>query len=259
MTNEETMERTVNKAHPSEGHLDAARPELQTGSGLGGYLRSIGAIVWKDLMMERHTKQMLSIMVVFSLAAVIVFNFALELKLDAARNVASGLLWIVILLAGTLGLNRSLASEQENQSIEAVLMAPVDRSAIYLGKVTSVTLFVLLLEAILLPIFIAFFNRPYWRPQVILIVVLGTIGYVAAGVLVSSMTIQTRSRDVLLPVLLLPLSLPSVLAAATAASAYMFPELPPWSEVQTPIALVVAFDVLMLTAGFLTYHYVVEE
>lgn len=237
----------------------------QTGSregergALSAFAATVGAIVWKDLTMERHTKQTLSIMVVFSLAAVIVFNFALELALDAARQVSTGLFWIVILLASTLGLNRSLASEQENRSMDAVLIAPVDRSAVYVGKVISVTLFVSALEAILIPLFVAFFNKPYWRPQVILIVVLGTIGYVAAGVLVSSMSIQTRSRDVLLPVLLLPLSLPSALAAATAVSAYMTPELPAWSEVQAPVALLIAFDVLMLTAGFLTYHYVVEE
>lgn len=248
MSNEDALVESADRA-----------PLVREQANLQSYLRSVAAIVWKDLTIERHTRQVLSIMVVFSIAAVIVFNFALELRLDAARNVATGLLWIVILLAGTLGLNRSLANEQENHSMEAVLIAPIDRSAIYFGKVISVSVFVLLLEAILLPIFIAFFNRPYWRPQVILIVILGTIGYVAAGVLVSSMSIQTRARDVLLPVLLLPLSLPSVLAAATAASAYMFPELPPWSEVQTPIALVIAFDVLMLTAGFLTYHYVVEE
>lgn len=143
--------------------------------------------------------------------------------------------------------------------MEAVLMAPVDRSALYLGKVISLNLFMFLLEAFLIPIFVAFSNKPFWRPQVILILMLGTIGYVAAGVLVSSMSIQTRSRDVLLPVLLLPLSLPSVLAAATATSAFMLPDLPTWNEVQTPIALVLAFDALMLTAGFLTYQYVVEE
>lgn len=241
----------------AEGAQTGSR-EAERGA-LAAFAATVGAIVWKDLTMERHTKQTLSIMVVFSLAAVIVFNFALELALDAARQVSTGLLWIVILLASTLGLNRSLASEQENRSMDAVLIAPVDRSAVYLGKVISVTLFVSALEAILIPLFIAFFNKPYWRPQVILIVVLGTIGYVAAGVLVSSMSIQTRSRDVLLPVLLLPLSLPSALAAATAVSAYMTPELPAWSEVQAPVALLIAFDVLMLTAGFLTYHYVVEE
>lgn len=248
MSNEDAFANSVSSA-----------PLAQSANGLRSYLQAVKAIVWKDLVIERHTRQALSIMIVFSIAAVIVFNFALELRLDAARNVATGLLWIVILLAGTLGLNRSLANEQENNSMGAVLMAPIDRSAIYLGKVISVSIFVFLLEAILIPVFIAFFNRPYWRPQVIIIIILGTIGYVAAGVLVSSMSIQTRSRDVLLPVLLLPLSLPSVLAAATAVSAYMFPELPPWNEVQTPIALVVAFDVMMLTAGFLTYHFVVEE
>ncbi len=224
-----------------------------------GYLRTLWAIVWKDLTMELRTKQTVTIMAVFSIAAVLVFNFALELELDAARNVSTGLLWIVILMAGTLGLNRTASVEQENRSIEAVLMAPVDRSAIYLGKVASVSLFVLLLEALLLPLFIVFFNKPYWLPQVILIVILGTIGYVAAGVLVSSMSVQTRARDVLLPVLLLPLSLPSALAAATAVAAYMAPQLPEWTEVQAPIALLVAFDVFMLVAGFLTYHYVVEE
>jgi heme exporter protein B len=223
------------------------------------YLRIMWAIVWKDLTMELHTKQTVTIMAVFSIAAVLVFNFALELELDAARNVSTGLLWIVILLAGTLGLNRTASVEQENRSIEAVLMAPVDRSAIYFGKVTSVSLFVLLLEALLLPLFIVFFNKPYWLPQVILIVILGTIGYVAAGVLVSSMSVQTRARDVLLPVLLLPLSLPSALAAATAVAAYMAPQLPEWSEVQAPVALLIAFDILMLVAGFLTYHYIVEE
>lgn len=223
------------------------------------FVRTVASIVWKDIVMERHTRQTITIMVVFSLAAVIMFNFALELKLDAARNVAAGLLWITILLAGTLGLNRSMATEQENRSMEAVLMAPVDRSALYLGKVISLNLFMFLLEAFLIPIFVAFSNKPFWRPQVILILMLGTIGYVAAGVLVSSMSIQTRSRDVLLPVLLLPLSLPSVLAAATATSAFMLPDLPTWNEVQTPIALVLAFDALMLTAGFLTYQYVVEE
>lgn len=223
------------------------------------YLAAIWAIIWKDLVMEQHTRQTLSVMAVFSLTAVIVFNFALELKLDAARNVASGLLWITILLAGTLGLNRSMASEQENRSIDAVLMAPVDRSAIFLGKVISIMLFMLILELILVPLFSVFFNRPFWQPPVVAILVLGTIGYVAAGVLVSSMTIQTRSRDVLLPILLLPLTLPAVLAAANAVSAFMLPEAPLWADVRAPIALVVAFDVMMLTAGVLTYHFVVEE
>jgi heme exporter protein B len=220
---------------------------------------SVWAIFWKDLIAERHTKQTLSVTLVFALAAVVVFNFALFGDLAAARNVATGFLWITILLAGTLGLNRSMISEQENHSLEAVLMAPIDRSAIYLGKVASVTTFTLLMEAVLVPIFVVFFNKPFWRPQVLAMLFLGTIGYIAAGVLVSSMSVQTRSRDVLLPVLLLPLSLPAVLAAAQVTAAFMNPVLPEWSEVQFAVALVVAYDIFMVTAGILTYHYVVEE
>lgn len=220
---------------------------------------SIWAVVWKDLQIEKHTRQIVSVMAMFSLVTVIMFNFALEANLAAARDVATGLLWATILLAGTLGLNRSLAIERENQTMEAILMAPIERSAIYLGKVISTTIFVLLLEGILVFIFIIFFNKPFWRPQVLMMLVLGTIGYVAAGVLVASMTIQTRTREVLLPVLLLPLSLPLVLPASTTVAAYMFPQMPALSEVQSPIALVLIYDLLMLTTGFLTYHYVVES
>ena len=223
------------------------------------FFSAVWSIVWKDMTMERHTRQLLSVMLFFSLTTVVVYNFALYGDLAAAREVSAGLLWITILLAGTLGLNRSLMSEQENRSLEAILMAPIDRSAIYLGKVISVSAFTLLTEAILVPIFIVFFNKPFWRPQVLLILFLGTIGYVAVGVLVTSMSVQTRTREVLLPVLLLPLALPAVLAAAQVTAAYTAPVLPEWSEVQFAVVLVVAYDILMLTAGFLTYQFVVEE
>ncbi len=222
------------------------------------FLNAVAAIVWKDLRIERHTKQTLSIMIMFSLVTVVMFNFALEANLDAARNVATGLLWATILLAGTLGLNRSLAIEQENRTVDAILMAPINRSAIYIGKVLSITIFSLLLELVLVFIFIVFFNKPLLRLQVLLVLLLGTIGYIAAGVLITSMTIQTRSREVLLPVLLLPLTLPLVLPAAMAVAAYMFPTMPEWSEVQSPVLLVIIYDLLMLTTGIFSYHYVVE-
>ncbi|MBP7045276.1 MAG: heme exporter protein CcmB [Chloroflexi bacterium] len=223
------------------------------------FLTAVWAIVWKDLRIEQHTRQTISVMVMFSVVTVIMFNFALEANLDAARNVATGLLWATILLAGTLGLNRSLAIERENQTVDALLMAPIPRNAIYLGKVISVTLFTLALEVVLILLFIVFFDKPLWRPVVLLVLVLGTIGYVAAGVIVTSMTIQTRSREVLLPVLLLPLSLPLVLPSATAVALYMFPQQPVWGEVQSAVSIIIIYDLLMLTAGFLTYHFVVES
>lgn len=223
------------------------------------FFSAVFAIVWKDLQIERHTRQTVSVMVMFSLVSVIMFNFALEADLDAARNVATGLLWATILLAGTLGLNRSLAIERENQAMDAILMAPIDRTAVYLGKVISVTIFSLILEAILVFVFIIFFNKPLWQPAVLGVLFLGTVGYIAAGVLVTSMTIQTRTREVLLPVLLLPLTLPLVLPAATAVSSFMLPVPPTWAEVQAPIFIVILYDLLMIIIGFLTYHYVVES
>ncbi len=216
-------------------------------------------IAWKDLQIEKHTRQIMSVMVMFSLVTVVMFNFALETNLAAARDVATGLLWATILLAGTLGLNRTMAVERENQSIDTLLMAPINRNAIYAGKVLSTTIFTLALELILVLLFIVFFNKPLWRPPVLLILFLGTIGYVAAGVLIASMSIQTRARDVLLPVLLLPLALPLVLPAAMATAVYMFPQQPAFAEVQTPIMLIILYDVLMLTVGFTTYHYIVES
>jgi heme exporter protein B len=235
------------------------QPPVKKTSETMEFVTAVWAIIWKDLRIEQHTRQTISVMVMFSVVTVIMFNFALEANLDAARNVSTGLLWATILLAGTLGLNRSLALERENQTIDALLIAPVPRNAIYLGKVISITLFTLALEAILVLLFMVFFNKPLWRPVVLLVLLLGTVGYVAAGVIVTSMTIQTRSREVLLPVLLLPLSLPLVLPASMAVAAYMFPQPPVWGEVQSAVYIVIIYDILMLTAGFLTYHYVVES
>jgi heme exporter protein B len=223
------------------------------------FWRAVWTITLKDLQIERHTRQTVSIMIMFSLVTVIMFNFALETNLAAAREVSTGLLWATILLAGTLGLNRSLSIERENQTFDALLIAPVDRNAVYLGKVFSVSIFVYLLEAILVILFIVFFNKPFWRPPVLFVLALGTFGYVAAGVLITSMTIQSRSRDVLLPVLLLPLSLPLILPASMAVAAYMFPQLPQWGEVQSAVYLVIIYDLLMITVGLITYRFVVES
>jgi heme exporter protein B len=222
------------------------------------FTTAVLAIVWKDLRIERHTWQTLSIMFMFSVVTVIMFNFALETDMAAVRNVSTGLLWATIVLAVILGLNRSLSIERENQTMDALLMAPLERSAIYVGKVASVTLFSLLLEGMLVILFMVFFNKPYWRPPVLLVIALGTLGYVAAGVLITSMTIHARTRDVLLPALLLPLSLPLVLPAATAVAPYATDTPPLWVDVQSSVSLVGAYTLLMLVIGFFAYNYVSE-
>ncbi len=229
---------------------------------MNDFLAAVWAVVWKDLRIEGRTRQTVSVMVMFSLATIIMFNFALGVSLDAARNVATGLLWAIVLLAAILGLNRSLALDRENQVFDAMLIAPIPRTALYFGKVISVSLFTLLLDVILIALFTVFFNQPFYLAPVVLVLFLGTIGYIAAGVLITSMTIQTRTREVLLPVLLLPISLPLVLPAALATATYVSAAAfggATWAEVQGPVLLVLAYDLLMLAVGFLTYQFVVES
>lgn len=226
---------------------------------MGKWWSAVWAIVRKELTIERHTGQIISVMLFFSLAAVVTFNLAVAGDLAAARNVSAGLLWVTILLAGTLGLNRSFTAERENHSFDALLMAPIARSAIYMGKVISVSLFTFALECLLIFVFTIFFGRPFWLPQIVGVLVLGTIGYVAAGVLVTSMTMQTRASEVLLPVLLLPLTLPAVLAAASTTARYLFETNIGWEQVGFGISLILFYDVFMLMVGFFTYQFIVEE
>jgi len=233
---------------------------------MNDFLAAVWAVVWKDLRIEGRTRQTISVMVMFSLATLIMFNFALgmatNVNLSAGDDVAPALLWAIVLLAAVLGLNRSLALDRENQVFDAQLIAPIPRTALYAGKVISITLFTLLLDAILVVLFTVFFNQPYYLPVVLLVLALGTVGYIAAGVLITSMTIQSRTREVLLPVLLLPVSLPLVLPAAMATATYVASAMrgeASWELVQSPVLLVIAYDLLMLAAGFLTYHFVVES
>jgi len=233
---------------------------------MSAFLATVWAVVWKDLRIEGRTRQTISIMVMFSVATIIMFNFglgmAININLDAGRNVSPALLWAVVLLAAILGLNRSLALDREDQVFDAQLIAPISRNALYAGKVISISLFTLLLDLILVVLFTVFFNRPFYLPLVLLVLALGTIGYVAAGVLITSMTIQARTREVLLPVLLLPISLPLVLPAAMATTTYINAAMlgeASWAAVRAPVLLVAAYDLLMLAVGFLTYRFVVES
>ena len=227
---------------------------------------AVWAVVWKDLRIEARTRQTVSVMVMFSVATIIMFNFALgmavNVNLSAGRDVAPALLWAIVLLAAILGLNRSLSLDRENQVFDAMLIAPIPRTALYAGKVISITLLTLMLDAILVVLFTVFFNQPFYLPMIMLVLVLGTIGYIAAGVLITSMTIQSRTREVLLPVLLLPVSLPLVLPAAMATTTYIASAMrgeASWALIQSPVLLVIAYDLLMIAVGFLTYHFVVES
>jgi heme exporter protein B len=221
------------------------------------YLRSVAAIVWKDLAAELRSKELISAMVVFAILMILIFNFALELDRSARENVAAGVLWVTTVFTGTLGLNRSLAVEKDRGSLDGLLLAPMDRSALYFGKALGNLLFILIVEAIILPVFNILFNVAMLQPLVLLIVLLGALGYAAVGTLLASLAVHSRSRDVMLPILLLPVAVPLLIAAVRASSAVLVAA--GWDEISPWINLLLVYDVIFVAVAFMVFEVVVEE
>ena len=223
------------------------------------YLRKVWAIVWKDIIAELRTKEMFSAMFVFSVLTVVIFNFAFELRAGGAqvRAVAPGALWVAFAFAGVLGLNRAFVLEKDRGCLEGLLLAPMDHTAVYFGKMVSTLLFMLVVEAFILPVFTAFFGVSLFDPKLVLIVVLGTLGFAGVGTLLSAMTAQTRAREVLLPILLLPVAAP-VLIAAVKATAGVLDGLP-LAEIVRWLYLLIAFDLIFPAVALMTFDYVVKE
>lgn len=221
------------------------------------YLRSLWAVVWKDLAAEIRSRELLSAMLVFALLVILIFNFALELDAKARSSVTSGVLWVTFAFAGTLGLNRSMAQEKDRGCLDGLLLAPVDRSAIYFGKVLGNLVFMLIVEVIVLPVYSILYNTNLFHPGLVLVILLGSVGYVAVGTLLSSMAVQTRTRDVLLPILLFPVVIPVFIASVKASSGFLqaldMAEIWPW------LNLLIVYDVIFTAIAFMVFDYVVEE
>jgi heme exporter protein B len=223
------------------------------------YLKKIWAIVWKDIVAELRTKEMFSAMFVFAVLVVVIFHFAFDLRVtgEAVREVAPGALWVAFAFSGILGLNRAFVAEKDRGCLEGLLLAPVDHTAIYFGKMLSTVLFMLVVEMVTLPVFTAFFGVNLFDLRLVVVILLGTFGFAAVGTILSAMTAQTRAREVLLPILLLPVAAP-VLIAAVKATAGILDGLPT-AEIMVWLQLLLAFDVIFPAAAFMTFDYVVKE
>jgi len=226
-------------------------------SAARGYLRAVGAILWKDIAAELRSRELLGSMLVFALLVILIFNFALELDVRVRQTVTAGVLWVTFAFAGTLGLNRSMAIEKDRGCLDGLLLAPVDRSALYFGKVLSNLLFMIIVEAIILPLYSLLYNVNLFQPGLIIVVLLGSIGYVVVGTLLSAMAVQARTRDILLPILLFPVVLPVLIAAVRATTGVLRGL--PLEDYQAWINLLIAYDVIFLGVAIVTFDYVVEE
>ena len=221
------------------------------------YFGAVAAIVWKDLAAEFRSKEMLQAMLVFSLLVILIFNFALELDRGARENVAAGLLWVTFIFAGTLGFNRSLAQEKDRGSLDGLLLAPMDRSALFFGKALGNLIFMSLVEIIILPVASLLFDMPLLQPMLVVVVLLGTVGYASVGTLLASMAINTRGRDMMLPILLFPVTLPLLMAAVRASGNILAAN--GWETIVPWLNLLLVYDVIFIAIALMAFEHLVEE
>lgn len=221
------------------------------------YWSKVMAIVGKDVATEIRTKEMMSAMSVFSLLIIFIFNFTFDLRADNARTLAPGVLWVAVSFASMLGLSRSFVLEKDKGVLEGLLLAPIDRTAIYLGKMTGNVLFIGLVELLILPVFIILFNLSFTRLLPLGgIIILGTIGLSAVGTLFSAMAVHTRAREVMLPIMLFPVIVPLILSAVRLTAAVL--DEIPFDEVSHWLALLIAFDLIFMAASLMLFEFVVE-
>jgi heme exporter protein B len=220
-------------------------------------MKVIMGIVHKDIQVEWRGRQGLPVMLVFSLLIVFLFNFALQLSPDLQAGLAAGLLWVSLAFASTLGLNRSVSLERENNALDGLLLTPVDRSAIFFGKSLSNFLFTALVALLLLPVLSLFYGTNMLNLSLVLIVLLGLGAYTSLGTLLAALSIQTRTRDVLLPVLLYPLALPVLIAAVEASRTIISGET--IEACQSWILLLLACVILFNAAGLVFFETILEE
>src|SRR5512141_831198 len=244
------MDELVRKKAPSmTAHSEPITEPSRSQPAPARFLGAVGAIAWKDLAAEFRSRELFSAMMVFSLLVIIIFNFALELDITTRRSVTSGVLWVTFAFAGTLGLNRALSMEKDQGCLDGLLLAPVDRSAIYFGKAISNLAFMLLVELIVLPVYSVLYGMNLFLP--------GLLGYVGVGTLLATMSVQTRTRDVLLSILLFPVILPVLLPAIIASNGFLAgSEL---ADILFPLAILIAYDVIFIAVAFMVFDNVVEE
>lgn len=226
-------------------------------SGVTSFFSAMSAVIWKDLAAEWRSRELVSAMLVFALLVIFIFNFALELNAATRAAVTSGVLWVTFVFAGTLGLNRSLAVEKDRGCLDGLLLAPVDRTAIYFGKAIANLVFMLAMAVVVLPIYSILYNVNLFNPGLALVILLGAEGYVAVGTLLAAMAVQTRTRDMLLPILLFPVALPVLVAAVKASGGFL--SAAPMDEIMPWINLLLVYDVVFTAVAFMVFEFVVEE
>lgn len=224
---------------------------------MSAWFKALRILVWKDLLHEKRSREMLTAMLTFAVLVLFIFNYAMELTPRIRAEVAPGIIWVVLVFAGSLGLNRSFTAEQDQGCFDGLLLAAPDLTVIYAAKAITNFLLVLLLAVFIIPLYSLLYNQSLFIPMLFLVMLLGSWGYSAAGTLIASMTVQTRMRDLLLPILLFPLLLPLVMAVVK-ASASILSGLP-FADYRLWLNLILVYDIIFTTASFMVFEHVIKE
>jgi heme exporter protein B len=218
---------------------------------------AVFAIFWKDILSGLRTKEVITSVLVFSLLVLVIFNFAFEPGSGVRETVPPGILWVALVFAGVLGLNRTYDPERENACIEGLMLCPVERHVIYWGKLASSFTFMLMVAVVITPIFLALFDLPLFLPRLALIIALAALGFSSIGSLFSALSAGTKARDILLPILFLPVVVPVIIAAVEATAVVLDGR--PWGDMSTWLQIMIAFDVIFLVISTLVFEFVTEE
>ena len=213
---------------------------------------SLFRVAWliarKDLLVEARSRELASTTLFFAVASVLVFAFALVRDGAVPADAPAGILWVAIAFSGTLALGRAFERERQSETLRALLLAPVERPAVYVGKLLALLLLMAGVEAVLVPVIALLFGAP----------ISGTLGFAAVGTLFAAMLVRARSRDVLLPVVLYPIAVPVIIAGVRGTSAVFAAE-PDFVSAQTWLTMLVLFDAVFVTLAFWTFEPVMSE
>lgn len=217
----------------------------------------VSAIVQKDLQAELRSRELVATMLLFALLSVLVFSFALQLDRTAREEAVAGVLWVTVIFSSLLGLNRSMAMERENGSIDALLLAPIPRGTIFVGKFIGNFIFSLVVGLLLLPLMSLLYNMSLLSWWLLGILLLGVLGISIVGTLLAAMTVQTRAREALLPIVMLPVLLPLLLSAVNATNGII--KNLPYSDWSTWPQVLLIVNLVYLVLSFLSFAFVIEE
>lgn len=222
-------------------------------------MNKIWAIFRKDLLIELRTKDTLNSMLFFGIVVLVIFNFAMEALRDSIRPAVPGILWVAFVFSGTLGLNRMFAAEKENGCLQGLLMIPVDRGIIYFGKMLAATVFMLISEFVIFIFSLVFFNLTVWReiPYLVLVFLIGTLGFTAVGTLLSAIAVNTKLREVFLPLILFPVVLPIIVNAVEATNIILNTQ--DYRALRLPFSVMGVFTIVFGTISYLLFEHVLED